>query len=138
MATAGRDSGAALGDSLCRPTGRKALTHRQELVLGFIRASIASLGYAPSLREICVHIGTTSTNGANDHLLALERKGYIIRDPLKSRATKLVAVPNRPREGLAQLRKLASEVRRHPSDRLADALDHVIVMYMQRYPETVQ
>ena len=31
-------------------------------------------------------MGITSTNGVSDHLKALEKKGYIFREPIKSRA----------------------------------------------------
>lgn len=39
---------------------------------------------------MCTAFGIKSTNGINDHLRALERKGYITRDPLKSRAIRVV------------------------------------------------
>jgi repressor LexA len=66
------------------------LTARQQLVLDFVRASIAEHGYAPTIREIGAHIGIRSTNGVNDHLRALERKGHIVRVDMKSRAMRLV------------------------------------------------
>ena len=62
------------------------LTQRQEMVLEFIQASIAERGYPPTLREIGNHMGIRSTNGVNDHLRALERKGYLTREDMKSRA----------------------------------------------------
>lgn len=66
-----------------------ALTHRQQLALDLVRKSIAERGYPPTLREIGEAMGIRSTNGVNDHLHALERKGYISRSDLKSRAIKL-------------------------------------------------
>jgi repressor LexA len=36
-------------------------------------------------------MGIRSTNGVNDHLRALERKGYLRREDMKSRALKLVS-----------------------------------------------
>ncbi len=53
----------------------QGLTHRQQMVLDFIRESIADRGYPPTLREIGARMGIRSTNGVNDHLRALERKG---------------------------------------------------------------
>lgn len=53
-------------------------TSRQLLVLKAINASINKHGYPPTLREICEAIGIRSTNGVNDHLHALERKGYVL------------------------------------------------------------
>ena len=57
----------------------KTLTDRQAIVLDFITAHIDQHGVAPSYREIAEHLGISSTNGVSDHLLALERKGYIER-----------------------------------------------------------
>jgi len=65
---------------------RPELTKRQTMVLDFIRASIEERGYPPTIREIGTHMGIRSTNGVNDHLKALEKKGYLVRDELKSRA----------------------------------------------------
>jgi len=68
----------------------QGLTKRQEETLEFIRRSIEDRGYPPTLREIGEHMGIRSTNGVNDHLRALERKGYLTREDMKSRALKLV------------------------------------------------
>ena len=65
---------------------RPKLTRRQQLCLSFIRSSIEERGYPPTIREIGAHMGIKSTNGVNDHLKALSRKGYLKRDELKSRA----------------------------------------------------
>ena len=63
----------------------QGLTKRQEQTLDFIRSSIEDRGYPPTLREIGEHMGIRSTNGVNDHLRALERKGYLTRKDMKSR-----------------------------------------------------
>jgi repressor LexA len=68
----------------------QGLTKRQEQTLEFIRKSIEERGYPPTLREIGEYMGIRSTNGVNDHLRALERKGYLTREDMKSRALKLV------------------------------------------------
>jgi repressor LexA len=65
---------------------RDAMTERQREILDFISRSIAKRGYPPTLREIGSHFGIKSTNGVNDHLRALEKKGYLHREDLKSRA----------------------------------------------------
>jgi repressor LexA len=64
----------------------QGLTDRQQQVLHYIRQSITERGYPPTLREIGSHMGIRSTNGVNDHLRALERKGYLTREDMKSRA----------------------------------------------------
>ena len=56
------------------------------MVLQYIESSISQRGYPPTLREIGNHMGIRSTNGVNDHLRALERKGYLAREDMKSRA----------------------------------------------------
>lgn len=61
------------------------LTDRQQAVLDYIVESIQDRGYPPTLREIGNHLGIKSTNGVNDHLRALERKGYLTREDMKSR-----------------------------------------------------
>ena len=68
----------------------QGLTKRQEQTLDFIRHCIEERGYPPTLREIGEHMGIRSTNGVNDHLRALERKGYLRREDMKSRALQLV------------------------------------------------
>ncbi len=56
----------------------------------YINASIQERGYPPTIREIGKQMGIRSTNGVNDHLKALERKGVLTRDDLKSRALRPV------------------------------------------------
>jgi len=63
-----------------------ALTDRQLEVLRFIARQIEDVGYPPTIREIGEALDIRSTNGVNDHLKALERKGFLTRDPVKSRA----------------------------------------------------
>ncbi|HEY3802994.1 MAG TPA: transcriptional repressor LexA [Kofleriaceae bacterium] len=63
-----------------------ALTQRQREILDFISASIVERGFPPTLREIGEHFQIRSTNGVNDHLKALEKKGHLRREDLKSRA----------------------------------------------------
>lgn len=61
------------------------LTERQRKVLDYILRAIDDNGYPPTLREIGNVMGIRSTNGVNDHLRALERKGFLTREDMKSR-----------------------------------------------------
>lgn len=79
-------------------------TEAQLRVLGIVFAHAAVRGGAPSMREVGRALGIRSTNGVNDHYVALIRKGLLERDPLKSRA---VRVTN------AGLRALGVRVCRH-------------------------
>src|SRR5262245_35617073 len=67
-----------------------ALTQRQREILEFISASIVERGFPPTLGEIGEHFNIRSTNGVNDHLKALEKKGHLRREDLKSRAMRPV------------------------------------------------
>ena len=71
---------------------RPALTERQAQALKYITDCLIDRGYPPTLREIGEHMGIKSTNGVNDHLKALERKGYLAREELKSRALRPIDV----------------------------------------------
>jgi repressor LexA len=76
------------------------LTDRQLEVLRFIAEQIEERGYPPTIREIGEALDIRSTNGVNDHLKALEKKGYLQRDPVKSRA---VMPTERAREVLGEV-----------------------------------
>ncbi|MFF0487879.1 transcriptional repressor LexA [Nocardia sp. NPDC003482] len=62
------------------------LTVRQRKVLEVIRTSVSERGYPPSIREIGDAVGLTSTSSVAHQLRALERKGYLRRDPNRPRA----------------------------------------------------
>ncbi|HWK90759.1 MAG TPA: transcriptional repressor LexA [Luteimicrobium sp.] len=72
------------------PTGPDGLTRRQRLVLDTIRASVEERGYPPSMREIGEAVGLTSPSSVKHQLTALERKGYLRRDPNRPRAIEVV------------------------------------------------
>lgn len=56
-----------------------ALTPRQEVLLAFLRDYQLKHGFAPSIREMQLHLGNSSVNGVLVHLVALEKKGVIRR-----------------------------------------------------------
>ena len=64
----------------------KELTRKQRKILEYIVYACNENGYPPTIREIGAEFGIRSTNGVNDHLKALERKGFLIRGEAKSRA----------------------------------------------------
>ena len=65
------------------------VTKRQQAVLDCIEACIQEKGYGPTVREICQSLGLSSPSTVHVHLKALEEKGLIKRDPLKSRSITL-------------------------------------------------
>ena len=68
------------------PPDASGLTPRQRKVLDVIRASVDRRGYPPSMREIGEAVGLTSTSSVAHQLTALERKGFLRRDPNRPRA----------------------------------------------------
>jgi len=55
------------------------LTKKQELVLKIIRNYYLETGYAPSLTELQQDLNISTKRGVVNHLIALEKKGYIFR-----------------------------------------------------------
>ena len=68
----------------------KGLTKRQREILGYVMDSMQERGYPPSVREIGAALGLTSSSTVHSHLAALEKKGFIHRDPSKPRAIEIL------------------------------------------------
>jgi len=67
-------------------TDESGLTERQRRVIEVIRDSVQRRGYPPSMREIGQSVGLSSTSSVAHQLMALERKGFLRRDPHRPRA----------------------------------------------------
>ena len=72
------------------------LTHRQTVVLDFIKSYIADSGYPPTRADIARELGFRSPNAAEEHLRALARKGAIEMTPGRSRGIRLPAPSGLP------------------------------------------
>jgi repressor LexA len=72
------------------PAGADGLTERQRRILMEIRHAVETRGYPPSVREIGEIVGLTSPSSVNYQLKALERKGYLRRDPHRPRALEVL------------------------------------------------
>ncbi len=81
-----------------------ALTNRQREVLDTITDFIKHNGRPPTLREIGELTGISSTNGVNDHLVALEKKGCLERSPGLSRGLTILDPDGRVPEPVETLR----------------------------------
>ncbi|APB00056.1 transcriptional repressor LexA [Nocardia seriolae] len=118
-------------DSAAEPTGTGAdLTVRQRKVLEVIRSSVHDRGYPPSIREIGDAVGLTSTSSVAHQLRALERKGYLRRDPNRPRAVDVRGLDEtavRAATGVSKLRSVNAE-----SARAADVStdEHPIPTYV--------
>jgi repressor LexA len=67
-----------------------ALNPRQREILEFLREHKRSHAYPPTVREIGTAVGLSSSSTVQNHLNALEQKGFIRRDPTKSRTVEVV------------------------------------------------
>jgi repressor LexA len=72
------------------------LTKRQSDILGFIQKALLNNGYPPTLREIAAHFKIKSARTIFDHVVALEKKGYVKRDQGKKRGLRIVKTPGLP------------------------------------------
>lgn len=70
--------------------GRHDLTDRQRQILNLITETVHARGYPPSVREIGQSVGLSSPSTVHSHLTALERAGYLRRDPSKPRAIEVI------------------------------------------------
>lgn len=66
------------------------LTDKQQQILTYIKQSLKDKGYPPSVREICIAVGLSSTSTVHSHLNTLEKKGFIRRDPSKPRTIEVL------------------------------------------------
>ena len=71
----------------------ESLTKRQQQVYDFIETYVINKGYGPTVREIGEAVNLSSPSTVHVHLKTLEDKGYIVRDPLKSRSIALAHKP---------------------------------------------
>lgn len=63
----------------------KPITKRQQAILDFIKAEIDKRGYPPSVREIGIAVGLSSTASVHNQLNQLEKKGFIRKDKSTTR-----------------------------------------------------
>lgn len=87
---------------------RMALTQQQTKVLTFVEGHLASSGFPPTMREIGQAVGLININAVRGHLTALEKKGYITKEPDKARSIRVLHPPS----GLSRFRNKLHEIAR--------------------------
>ncbi|MGO9780105.1 MAG: transcriptional repressor LexA [Streptosporangiaceae bacterium] len=109
MARPGREPRQGVPEVLAEPVNWPGagsdLTGRQLQVLAVIRDSVKRRGYPPSMREIGDAVGLASTSSVSFQLSALQRKGYLRRDPAGSRTVEVWApgsLAGRPEDGIGE------------------------------------
>jgi len=83
------------------------LTARQAEILALIQEYIYDEGYPPTRMEIAEAFGFRSPNASEEHLRALERKGYIELLPGSSRGIRVLASEDEP-EGIPLVGRVAA------------------------------
>lgn len=63
----------------------KKSEQRQNEILQFMKKTIASKGYSPTVREICSALDIKSTSTVHSDIKVLEDKGLVRKDPAKPR-----------------------------------------------------
>lgn len=74
------------------------LTPRQQRILDYIRQTVATRRYPPSVREIGDAVGLSSTSSVHAQLGALEQAGVLRRDPSRPRAMEVLGDADGPTE----------------------------------------
>lgn len=66
------------------------LSESRRYLLFVIGRFIAQHGYSPTLRELCIETGVTSTNGVHEHLRWLKKNDFITWEPTRSRTIRVL------------------------------------------------
>jgi len=83
------------------PTDANGLTPRQLKILSVIKTAVEDQGYPPSMREIGLATGLSSTASVTYQLQILEEKGWIRRDASRGRAIE-ITLPGQDGEAAPQ------------------------------------
>ena len=81
---------AAIAELPDGPADEHGLTTRQLKILQAIKSAMIANGYPPSMREIGAAAGLASPASVQYQLQALEKKGFIRRDPSRGRAMEVL------------------------------------------------
>ena len=93
----------------------KPLNEKTVAVYDFIDRFIEEHGFPPTIRDVCVGMEFSSTNGGRYHLDRLESGGYIKRDAKISRAIELLRSPHDERPHAMTVERTRSMVADRPS-----------------------
>ncbi|MDA0840924.1 MAG: IS200/IS605 family transposase [Planctomycetota bacterium] len=87
------------------------LTDRQLEILTFLAEFIDDKEYPPTLKEIGDNFGIKHPNGVRNHLLALEKKGFIEKGAERSRAIRIKKRPKALSRAIAQVKERVNKKR---------------------------
>src|SRR5207253_599523 len=75
--------------TVSRATMSATLTNTQLKVLAFVQQSSAQVGRPPTVKEVANHFGWSSPSTAQQHLDALEKKGWVTRTRKSARSLRV-------------------------------------------------
>ncbi|MDT8342568.1 MAG: hypothetical protein RQ751_13740, partial [Longimicrobiales bacterium] len=101
-----------------------ALNEIERRILDFMVSYLRENTYQPSIREIGERFGIKSTKTVSEHLQALADKGFVERDPSRSRGVKILGMAD-PAEGVS-----VPVLSRLPDDGLAPGAGSVETRYL--------
>jgi len=96
------------------------LTRRQKQILDYLTEHIDSYGYAPSIDEIRQHFNLGSLATVHKHLLTLERKRVIRREPNQSRSIELLPTTEFNRGGIVEVPLVGTIAAGEPIEAIAE------------------
>jgi len=96
------------------------LTRRQKQILDYLTEHIEAYGYAPSIDEIRKHFDLGSLATVHKHLLTLERKRVIRREPNQSRSIELMPTTDFNRSGVVQVPLVGTIAAGEPIEAIAE------------------
>jgi len=73
-----------------------SINPRQRQILDFLRDHARDHAYPPTVREIGLAVGLSSSSTVQNHLNTLVKRGLITRDPSKSRTVEVVGAQGSP------------------------------------------
>lgn len=85
------------------------LTARQSEILSLIKQALTQTGFPPTRAELAQTLGFKSANAAEDHLRALEKKGFITLTPGASRGIRLTQASDTETNNTATTQSLGTD-----------------------------
>ena len=68
------------------------ITQKQQEILDYIKNEILNRGFPPAVREICEAVNLKSTSSVHAHLEALEKNGYMRRNPERLKLLMIILI----------------------------------------------
>ncbi len=103
----------------------KGLTKRQREVIAAIQELTESLGYSPSVRELCERLKVASTCTVQKHLVALIKKGYLVKQGGKSRTLQIAIPGGGSRRGIVPVPLLGRVAAGQPMEAIENIEDYL-------------